>query len=205
MPIDADLLSRARSAEARVIDAEHDADVARADFHRAVRRLQLAGGSLREIADALGLSHQRVHQIVEAAGGSRRWRWRGSPPPDLRTCSFCGRDQKHLRPYGGATGRARVLVAGPGVFICGSCVARAESAVSGSAAAAPPGAGIAAQPLPGSEDADIQPVGADQAAARCSFCGKQRRQAEGMASAGEARICAECLGLCREILTECPA
>ncbi len=48
MPLDVDLLNQARAAEARVIDAEHYAEVARADFHRAIRRLQLAGGSLRE-------------------------------------------------------------------------------------------------------------------------------------------------------------
>ncbi len=70
MSLDANLLGQAKAAEARVIDAEHEAEVARADFHRAVRRLQLAGGSLREIAGALNLSHQRVHQIVEAAGGA---------------------------------------------------------------------------------------------------------------------------------------
>ena len=80
MPLDTGLLEQAKAAEERVIDAEHAADVARADFHRAVRRLQLAGGSLREIADALGLSHQRVHQIVESAGGSRRWRSRRTAP-----------------------------------------------------------------------------------------------------------------------------
>ena len=69
MPLHQELLDDARTAEARLIDAERAADVARADFHHAVRRLQLSGGSLREIAEALGLSHQRVHQIVEGAGG----------------------------------------------------------------------------------------------------------------------------------------
>ena len=68
MALDKSLLDQAKAAEARVIDADHEAEVARAEFHRAVRRLQLAGASLREIADALGLSHQRVHQIVEFAG-----------------------------------------------------------------------------------------------------------------------------------------
>src|SRR5689334_23781044 len=97
MALDASLLEQARTAEAHVIDAEHSAEVARADFHRAVRRLQLAGGSLREIADALGLSHQRVHQIVEDAGGSRRWRKRRVTPGQLQTCSFCGKDQKHVK------------------------------------------------------------------------------------------------------------
>jgi DNA-directed RNA polymerase specialized sigma24 family protein len=81
MPLDASLLEQAKAAEARVIDAEHAAEGARADFHRAVRRLQLAGASLREIADALGLSHQRVPQIVESAGGST------SPPARNSSCT----------------------------------------------------------------------------------------------------------------------
>src|SRR5262245_40882278 len=97
MPLDADLLNQAKAAEARVIDAEQAAEIVRAEFHGTVRRLQLAGASLREIAEALGLSHQRVHQIVEAAGGSRRWRKRRASPDKLQTCSFCGQDQKHVK------------------------------------------------------------------------------------------------------------
>ncbi len=77
--MDDELLAAARQAQERLIDAERDAEVARADFHRAVRRLHLHDGSLRELASALGLSHQRVHQIVEAAGGSRRWVRRRAP------------------------------------------------------------------------------------------------------------------------------
>ena len=68
-----ELLAEARQAQERLIDAERDVEVARAEFHRAVRRLHLHGSSLRELAANLGLSHQRVHQIVEEAGGSRRW------------------------------------------------------------------------------------------------------------------------------------
>ncbi len=71
--MDEELLAEALRAEERLIDAERDAEVYRAEFHRAVRRLHLSGASLRELAGALGLSHQRVHQIVESAGGSRRW------------------------------------------------------------------------------------------------------------------------------------
>ena len=67
--MDEKLLVEAREAKERLIDAERDADVARADFYRAVRRLHLHGSSLRELAAELGLSHQRVHQIVEEAGG----------------------------------------------------------------------------------------------------------------------------------------
>ena len=83
MALDPDLLSEAKIAEADLVEAEHAAEVARAEFNRAVRRLHLAGASLREIATALGLSHQRVHQIVEAAGGSRRWR-KGAKTPRSR-------------------------------------------------------------------------------------------------------------------------
>src|SRR5487761_1293568 len=68
-----ELLAEARQAQGRLIDAERDVEVARAEFHRAVRRLHLHGSSLRELAAGLGLSHQRVHQIVAEAGGSRRW------------------------------------------------------------------------------------------------------------------------------------
>jgi ATP-dependent Clp protease ATP-binding subunit ClpX len=37
---------------------------------------------------------------------------------------------------------------------------------------------------------------------KCSFCGKRRHQVPGLATAHDARICAECLELCHEILTE---
>jgi ClpX C4-type zinc finger len=184
MPLDADLLSQAKAAEARVIDAEHEAEVARADFHRAVRRLQLAGGSLREIADALGLSHQRVHQIVEAAGGSRRWRKHHASAGRLQYCSFCGRDQKHVK----------TLIAGPGVYICDKCIQQADEVLaSGRAAETPAGT--------------IRPVREEAREQRCGFCGKRRYQVPAMAAAamasGEAaQICDECLRLCHEIRSE---
>ena len=196
MPLDAGLLEQAKAAEEQVIDAEHAAEVARADFHRAVRRLQRTGGSLREIADALGLSHQRVHQIVESAGGSRRWRHRPPAPEQLVCCSFCGRDRKHTK----------TLITGPGgVGICDSCIPQADAAVA------------AGKPVPGKKASfrfeRILPVPGEARTERCSFCGKRRYQVAGMAareadaaSAGglvaQARICDECLDLCREIRDE---
>ena len=179
MPLDAGLLEQAKTAEARVIDAEHGAEVARADFHRAVRRLQLAGASLREIADALGLSHQRVHQIVASAGGSRRWRSRRGAGGPLASCSFCGRDQKHVK----------TLIAGPGVYICDRCISRAAAVLAtGSTAASPAGS--------------IRAVPAEARTERCSFCGKRRYQVPGMVAAERARICDECLRLCHEMRDE---
>ena len=97
MPIDADLLGQAKAAEGWVIDTEHAAELARCDSHRAVRRLQLAGASLREITNAPGLSHQRIHQIVKAAGGSRRWRNRLVSVGEPRSCSFGGKHQKQVK------------------------------------------------------------------------------------------------------------
>lgn len=175
--LDESLLGQAKTAEARVIDAEHEVEVARAEFHRAVRHLQLAGGSLREIADALGLSHQRVHQIVESAGGSRRWRSRraGEKP----VCSFCGRDQKHTK----------MLIGGPGAYICDRCIPQADAALTG-------------EPTLNFTSGRIQAVSAEARAVRCSFCAKCRYQVPGMVAMMGIRICAECLGLCHEIRDE---
>src|SRR5580692_2993958 len=93
-----DLLAEARQAQERLIDAERDVEVARAEFHRAVRRLHLHGSSLRELAAGLGLSHQRVHQIVEEAGGSRRWiriRDGGQSQNQSQSRSQAGRSRTH--------------------------------------------------------------------------------------------------------------
>jgi hypothetical protein len=190
--VNSDLLAEARQAQERLIDAERDVDVARAEFYRAVRRLHLHGSSLRELAAGLGLSHQRVHQIVEEAGGSRRWvrvrdgRSQG-PKPQLE-CTFCGKPQKQVRK----------LIAGPGVFICDGCITLAENVL---------GSGQAARTELGS----IIAVPAEGTPAKCCFCGKERRQVAGLAAipAGAGRkpgkfaaICSECLALCDEIITE---
>jgi ClpX C4-type zinc finger len=187
-----DLLAEARQAQERLIDAERDVEVARAEFNRAVRRLHLHGSSLRELAADLGLSHQRVHQIVEEAGGSRRWvRVRDgrsrNPSPHLE-CTFCGKEQKQVRK----------LIAGPGVFICDGCIALAGNVLSSGHAARTELGSIVAVP-----DEGIP--------AKCCFCGKERRQVAGLAGlpyeAGRkpgkfAAICSECLELCGEIIAE---
>ncbi len=61
----------------RLLDLQHDVDRARADYQHAIRRLHAAGGSMREIAEVLGLSHQRVHQIVDAGPEDARRGRRG--------------------------------------------------------------------------------------------------------------------------------
>jgi ClpA/ClpB-like protein len=67
MTLDEQVLEEARQARQRLVDLESQTAHARVDYHHAIKKLHAAGGSLREIADALGLSHQRVHQIVEEA------------------------------------------------------------------------------------------------------------------------------------------
>jgi hypothetical protein len=65
MTLDKDILNEARELRSRLLELQHDADRAKLDYHHAIRRLHGGGGSMREIAEELDLSHQRVHQIVE--------------------------------------------------------------------------------------------------------------------------------------------
>jgi Clp amino terminal domain, pathogenicity island component len=81
-PLDATHLREARESRDRMLEAQHTLESARADYGHAIRRLHAEGGSLREIAESLGLSHQRVHQIVEGDEGAparrrsgRRFDW----------------------------------------------------------------------------------------------------------------------------------
>jgi hypothetical protein len=70
--LDRELLKQAKAERDKLVDLQHEVERARSDYHHTIRRLNAAGGSLREIADELGLSHQRVHQIVDVSGGEAR-------------------------------------------------------------------------------------------------------------------------------------
>ena len=194
-----ELLAEARQAQERLIDAERDVEVARAEFHRAVRRLHLHGSSLRELAANLGLSHQRVHQIVEEAGGSRRWvRVRGGNQARGRAggraselylaCTFCDKPQNQVRK----------LIAGPGVYICNGCTDLAVDVIT---------SGRAARTALGT----MSSVPEEQSGVRCNFCGKGRGEVERVAlmeevtvdrTSSSAAVCSECLVLCGEIITD---
>ena len=79
MTLDEQVLAEARQVRQRLVDLESQTAHARVDYHHAIKKLHAAGGSLREIAEALELSHQRVHQIVEGpiAPSGRSWvEWR---------------------------------------------------------------------------------------------------------------------------------
>jgi predicted transcriptional regulator len=76
MTLDEQLLTEAKGVRERLLDLQHDVDRARVDYQHVIRRLHAAGGSMREIAEELGLSHQRVHQIVDAGPEDARTRGR---------------------------------------------------------------------------------------------------------------------------------
>jgi ClpX C4-type zinc finger len=192
MALDPELVRAAVAARERLAVAQHEAERARVDYHHAIRRLHAAGGSLREIAEALHLSHQRVHQIIDGAAEPARPRWRRRPqrlPGSPGPCSFCGRPHDVC---------AR-LIAGPGVYICDRCVVHAfRLDATGSVD------DRAEAPML------LEPSGSQ---ARCSFCGKQARRVRRVVTSGLAgardgkygqqpRICDRCLVLCEEILAE---
>ena len=189
MSIDNRLLEQAQAASARIATAQHEVDTARIGFQRAVRALYLNGGSLREIADALGLSHQRLHQLLDVPSGrpasARRRRGHQGAVP----CSFCGRPQPQV---------AKLIAGEGGVAICDSCVALAGSSIASSEPAWSAEVTVAVQPAPG----------------QCPFCGKHTgvelvsdprtplRLVVAPGTTPPAAICEECLDLCAEIIAE---
>jgi len=110
------LLARAKAAGVTLAEAERQVLLSRAEYHTAIRRLHLGGASLREIAEALALSHQRVQQIVATAGGSWWQIWRGRRGKRDAVCTWCDRPPSEVDK----------LIAGPNVFICNTCIAAAE-------------------------------------------------------------------------------
>ncbi|MDT7789166.1 MAG: hypothetical protein QOF58_7585 [Pseudonocardiales bacterium] len=103
MTLDDELLAAARKAGTASAAAQDQADIAKAVYHHSVLRLHRAGGSMREIAEALKMSHQRVHQIVEQSKRTEK-------------CWFCGRVADEVDK----------MMAGPVALICNVCVAEAR-------------------------------------------------------------------------------
>jgi ATP-dependent protease Clp ATPase subunit len=101
---------------------------------------------------------------------------------NLLSCSFCGNRQKQVGK----------LIAGPHGYICDGCVRLANGVIAGQGQ-------TVTTPI-----ATIRQVSDEAGTDQCSFCGKRRDLVAAMASAGETRICDECLELCEEILSEEP-
>jgi ClpX C4-type zinc finger len=190
MGLDQELVREAERAKEQLAVSQHAAYRAKVDYHQTIRRLHAAGGSLREIAEALRMSHQRVHQIIDEAAEPTRRRRRRREPQRLSgpvgPCSFCGRPRDVC---------AR-LIAGPGVFICDRCVVQATRLAAGPA-------------VEGQADGSMR-LEAPGSQVRCSFCGKQARKVRHLVASGLSvpagkfgdlpRICDKCRDLCLEIL-----
>jgi hypothetical protein len=175
MVIDDGLLRQAREFGARLADTQRQAELAKADYHHAVRRLHFAGASMREVAEALELSHQRVHQIIEATGGTGGWKARRNPKAP-KACSFCGRPEAEVAK----------LIAGPGIFICEQCVALVRRVGE---------TGIGEE----TERTRVDPV-AGGSALKCSFCGKSAGAVGRMVAGPGLCMCGSCVVLCEEVL-----
>jgi hypothetical protein len=55
MTLDEQLLGEAKTVRERLLDLQHEVERARVDYQHVIRRLHAAGGSMREIAEELGL------------------------------------------------------------------------------------------------------------------------------------------------------
>jgi hypothetical protein len=279
MTLDDELVDEVEAARRKLEGLETAVVDARAEFHQSIRKLHGSGGSMREIATALGMSHQRVHQIigedaiVEVEAASTDVTPHPAAPPAASgredTCSFCGaprrdvakllaapgrvfvcdacvrRAQTDLQPTAGGAecsfcrqtsqltfaegstvicadclttcaqmlrpgeakrtrrnpmmrcsfcnasqGQVAKLIAGPGVFICGDCVAAAQRVAStGEATPGPRGGSVMLRPAVREPHA-------------CSFCAKTTPAVDSIVKGARSRICNECLDVCGSVLSE---
>ena len=174
--LDPKLLKQARRRAERLLELERQCERSRADYHHAIRQLHLRGGTMREIAAALGLSHQRVGQIVKAGAASwlDRIRNLGGQEKRLR-CSFCDKPDAEVEK----------LVAGPGVFCCDGCLVEARAAANGDEL---------------TSSARLKRISGGRM--RCSFCGKPAKGSRLLVGTSRARICTECLPVAEQFAEE---
>jgi hypothetical protein len=182
--VDEELLAGARRAQQRMIDAERDAAVARAEFQGAVHWLASGSSPPQDVAAALGLTPRQLNDIVPGIG-------RPASGPDLY-CSFCGSAQHQVGK----------LIAGPGAYICDACVALAGGVGSSGEAAGTPQGQLRAVPR---QDPRAR-------CSFCGKHRNQLPSLVTLDAGkpphdpwGPPTICPECLSLCEEIITEQPS
>jgi hypothetical protein len=66
------MLDEIKTLRERYESAQDEAATLREEYHSAIRKLYMSGVSLRQIAEELGISHQRVHNIVGLEPPKRR-------------------------------------------------------------------------------------------------------------------------------------
>lgn len=172
---DSKLLQIVKVKEMRVNELQIDLSKAKDEYHQAIRDLHIAGMSLREIGEKLNLSHQRVHQIVEA--GNPTWRFWLRPAKQALICSFCGADSEQVNK----------LVAGPNLYICDRCANGCASVIANG------------QPTDESTKFRVLPK---TSVLRCSFCGKAPAKQKAVAASQKHQICCKCLDMTLRIMAE---
>jgi RNA polymerase sigma factor (sigma-70 family) len=130
-----------------------------------------AGGELRS-ARAGGNQIDDTDAISAAARAERTDSARADS-----ACTFCGRRQDD----------GVKVIAGPGVYVCQFCVVLGEHVLRTGQRSASGGT----SPVP---------VAAVDDETKCSFCGRQRKQLDGLLAGPAVQICIECLDLCKEFL-----
>jgi len=207
--IDGALMGQARSAGAKLAEAEKEVTGARAELHTAIRRMRLGGGSFREIAAAPG----QVEQIVESAklaeaekkatvaraeynAAIRRMHLSGGSFREIAAALGLShhRVQMIVEGAGGSRSLAcmfcgrpqsevKKLAVGREVSICDGCVWQLAGVIAGM-----PPAGELLRLV------DCRSQG------RCSFCGERGDDQKLVVAAKNAGICSRCLDMNREIM-----
>jgi hypothetical protein len=176
--VDEKLLAETRQAQERLKHLEQQAKAARAEFHHAVRRLVAEGVRPQDVAAALGLNSQQVHQIVQ----------RNRRADAGLTCSFCGASQYEVRK----------LIAGPGVYICDACVELVQGVISSGSVT---NTRLGPMHAVTDDDGRVRCRFCDKH--RDQVTGMAAMSAETGGEVSEpAAICDECLSLCIEIIAE---
>jgi len=120
MTLDApDLLRQAHSAKQRLRDAERLMEDARQSFNTSIRQLNASGASYREIAAALGISHQHVYQVSHGGNRASLRLALGQDDASNPRCDFCDRIVTEELP----------VVAGVDAYICTDCAAAAAASL----------------------------------------------------------------------------
>jgi hypothetical protein len=182
MVLDPKLLGNAQAAEQRLATAERLVEGARSDLNKEVRRMRAAGGTLREVAAALGLSEQRVRQTVNGGGRDRPQRTMGDPGDNTVSCAFCGRPNDEVDH----------MLAGNEAYVCSDCVPVATEVLTSQ---------VARQTTP---NTIIAPMSGADSFTRCRFCGRHRPSKSVVVGEREFRpaICAGCLADGAEALVD---
>jgi hypothetical protein len=188
MLLEDELLQAARRAGERAAERQREADVARAEYHHAIRRLQLSGATMREIAAAVNLSHQWVQRSLTARAAGAAG---GVEPPKRPRC-WCARSAAPISARPTSLSPVRVSTSANDAL---KTLATWHTAGSRRLRAA-----------------RLVAVGRRHAT-RCGFCGKDRTKVRHLittdandatvprqAKYGIVSICNECLDLCADII-----